>query len=201
MGAGGVIDASSMAAVAEGASSLPYHELHGYIPEPAESHHLFGAGFLFLGALLLAETLAGTVWHRNRLRTLIWPGAIIFLGGGMLAVVALDPEDRTIHFTIGLLMMAAGWFELRYRLREIPRRSADLLIVPALIAGGLEIGAFHFHGSLTNSGLVHVLMGITAGSMALVRVYQSRLLTSMPRHAMMGVVVMALAFELMALKH
>jgi hypothetical protein len=84
---------------------------------------------------------------------------------------------------------------------EIPRRKADLLIVPALIAGGLEIGVFHFHGSLDNSGSVHVLMGLTAGVMALVRLYQTRQPISMPRHALMGVVVMALAFELMALNH
>ncbi len=84
---------------------------------------------------------------------------------------------------------------------EIPRRTADLLIVPALIAGALEIGVFHFHGSFNNFGSVHVLLGITAAMMALVRVYQSRLLTSPPRHAFMGVMVIALAFELMALSH
>ena len=33
-------------------ATLPYHELHGYIPLPAESHHLFGAGFLVIGVLL-----------------------------------------------------------------------------------------------------------------------------------------------------
>jgi hypothetical protein len=37
--------------------------------------------------------------------------------------------------------------------------------------------------------------------MALVRVAQSRLLISAPRHALMGVLVMALAFELMGLSH
>lgn len=192
---------AAIAPVVDAAGALPYHELHGYIPEPAESHHLFGAAFLVVGALLVAETLAGPVWHRNRLRTMLWPAAIMFLGVGMLMVVAADPKDRVIHFTIGLIMLAAGWYEYRYRIGEIPRRRADLLIVPALIAGGLEIGVFHFHGSFNNSGTVHVLMGLTAGSMALVRASQARALLSMPRHAMMGVVVMALAFELMALNH
>jgi hypothetical protein len=37
--------------------------------------------------------------------------------------------------------------------------------------------------------------------MAPVRVYQTRLLTSMPRHAFMGVMVIILAFELLALGH
>lgn len=196
-----MIDPGSFAAVIEGAGAFPYHQLHGYIPEPQESHHWFGAGFMFVGALLVVETIAGRVWHRNRLRTLIWPATIVVLGLGMIAVTAIEPKDRPVHFTIGLLMLAAGWFECRYRLGEIPRRTADMWMVPALIAGGLEIGVFHFHGSLNNSGLVHVLMGVTAGAMALVRVYQTRQPISMPRHALMGVVVMALAFELMALRH
>ncbi len=196
-----MIDIASIGPVIDGAGALPYHELHGYIPEPAESHHLFGAAFLFIGALLFVETLAGRVWHRSHLRTAIWPAAIMGLGAGMVVVTALDPDDRLIHFTIGTLMLAAGWYEYRYRMGEIPRRTADLLIVPALIAGGLEIGVFHFHGSLDNSGTVHVLMGLTAGVMALVRLYQTRQPISMPRHALMGVVVMALAFELMALNH
>ena len=197
-----MIDVASVGSIIDGAGALPHHELHGYIPEPAESHHLFGAAFLFIGVLLIVETLAGRVWHRNRLRTTIWPTAIMGLGAGMVVVTALDPNDRIIHFTIGLIMLAAGWFEYRHRMGEIPRRTADLLIVPALIAGALEIGVFHFHGDITsNSSMVHILLGLTAGSMALVRVSQARLITSMPRHALMGVAVMALAFELMALNH
>jgi len=196
-----VIDVASLGSIIDGAGALPHHELHGYIPEPAESHHLFGAAFLFIGVLLIVETLAGSVWHRNRLRTTLWPAAIMSLGAGMVVVTALDPNDRLIHFTIGIIMLAAGWLEYRHRMGEVSRRTADLLIVPALIAGALEIGVFHFHGSFNNFGSVHVLLGVTAAMMALVRVYQSRLLTSPPRHAFMGVMVIALAFELMALSH
>ena len=198
-----MIDIAGVGPAIDAAGTLPYHELHGFIPEPQESHHLFGAAFLVIGVLLIVEVLAGRVWHRNRLRTIMWPAAIMFLGVGMIGVTAADPDDRPIHFTIGLLMLAAGWFEYRHRMGEIPRRTADLLIIPALLAGGLEIGVFHFHGNFTgnNSGAVHALMGITAGSMVLVRVYQSRLLISAPRHALMGVMVMALAFELMGLSH
>ncbi len=196
-----MIDVASLGSIIDGAGALPHHELHGYIPEPTESHHLFGAAFLFIGVLLIVETLAGSVWHRNRLRTTLWPAAIMSLGAGMVVVTAIEPNDRLIHFTIGIIMLAAGWLEYRHRMGEIPRRTADLLIVPALIAGALEIGVFHFHGSFNNFGSVHVLLGVTAAMMALVRVYQSRLLTSPPRHAFMGVMVIALAFELMALSH
>ncbi len=196
-----MIDIASVGSIIDGAGAIPHHQLHGYIPEPAESHHLFGAAFLFIGVLLIVETLAGSVWHRNRLRTTLWPAAIMSLGAGMVAVTALEPNDRLIHFTIGMIMLAAGWLEYRHRMGEVSRRTADLLIVPALIAGGLEIGVFHFHGSFNNFGSVHVLMGVTAAAMAFVRVYQSRLLTSPPRHALMGVMVIALAFELMALSY
>ena len=196
-----MIDIASVAPIIEGAGALPHHELHGYIPEPAESHHLFGAAFLFIGVLLIVETLAGSVWHRNRLRTTLWPAAIMSLGAGMVVVTALEPNDRLIHFTIGIIMLAAGWFEYRHRMGEVSRRTADLLILPALIAGALEIGVFHFHGSFNNSASVHVLLGLTTAMMVFVRVYQSRLITSPPRHALMGVMVIALAFELMALSH
>ncbi len=196
-----MIDIASVAPIIEGAGALPHHELHGYIPEPAESHHLFGAAFLFIGVLLIVETLAGSVWHRSRLRTTLWPAAIMSLGAGMVVVTALEPNDRLIHFTIGIIMLAAGWFEYRHRMGEVSRRTADLLIVPALIAGALEIGVVHFHGSFNNSASVHVLLGITTAMMVFVRVYQSRLITSPPRHALMGVMVIALAFELMALSH
>ena len=196
-----MIDIASLGSIIDGAGALPHHELHGYIPEPAESHHLFGAAFLFIGVLLIVETLAGSVWHRNRLRTTLWPAAIMSLGAGMVAVTALEPNDRLIHFTIGMIMLAAGWLEYRHRMGEVPRRTADLLILPALAAGALEIGVFHFHGSLDNSGTVHVLMGVTAAVMVFVRVYQSRLLISAPRHALTGIVIIALALELMALSH
>jgi hypothetical protein len=196
-----VIDVASVAPVLGGAGALPYHEAPGFIPEPAESHHLFGAGFLVIGALLVVEVLAGSVWHRNKLRTLIWPTAVMFLGVGMVAVTALEPDDRVIHLSIGLVMLAAGYVEARHRLGYTSRATANLFIVPALIAGGLEIGAFHFHGSLNNSGTVHVLLGITAGTLALVRLYQAWQPISVPRHALMGVVVMGLAFELMGLSH
>ena len=196
-----MIDVASLGSIIDGAGALPHHELHGYIPEPAESHHLFGAAFLFIGVLLIVETLAGSVWHRNRLRTTLWPAAIMSLGAGMVVVTALEPNDRLIHFTIGIIMLAAGWFEYRHRMGEVSRRTADLLILPALIAGALEIGVFHFHGSFNNSASVHVLLGVTTALMVFVRVYQSRLITSPPRHALMGVMVIALALELMALSH
>lgn len=199
-----MIDPSVVAPVVAGEGVLPLHQISAvqpFIPNPAENHHLFGAGFLLVGVLLIVETLSGSVWRRNRARTLIFPATVMILGAGMLGVTALDTSQRPIHFAIGLVMIAAGWMEARYRMGEIPRHTADLWIVPALIAGGMEIGVFHFHGSFSNSGTVHVLLGSTTAMIAGVRVLQSRQPLSAPRHAFMGVMVIILAFELLALGH
>ena len=198
-----MMDAGVVAPIA-GDPVLPLHQISAvrpYIPNPIENHHLFGAWFLLVGVLLIVETLSGRVWHRNRARTLVFPATIILLGAGMLGVTALDTAQRPVHFTIGLVMVAAGWMEARYRLGEIPRRSADIWIVPALLAGAVEVGIFHFHGSFSNSGTVHALLGITAAMMAGLRVLQSLQPLSVPRHAFMGVLVVALALQLMALNH
>ena len=87
-----MIDAGNLAPLIDGVGALPQHDLHGYIPLPEESHRLFGAGFLFVGVLLLVETIAGRVWHRSRLRTLIWPTAVMTLGAGMLVCHRLGAE-------------------------------------------------------------------------------------------------------------
>jgi uncharacterized membrane protein HdeD (DUF308 family) len=195
---------ASLATGAEVAGPLPLHQIsavQSYIPNPGENHHLFGAAFLLLGVLLVVEALAGRVWHRNRWRTAIWPTTIMYLGIGMIVVTALDTSQRPIHFTIGMIMLVAGWMEFRYRLGEVSRRSADMFVIPALIAGALEIGVFHFHGTFNNAGTVHVLLGITTAVMVAVRLLQSRQPLSMPRHAFMGVMAVALALELLALNH
>ncbi len=197
-----MIDPGNLFPLIDAAGTLPQHELHGYIPLPEESHRLFGAGFLFVGVLLLVETIAGRVWHRSRLRTLIWPAAVMVLGAGMVVVTVLDPNDRAIHFTIGLILLAAGVFESRYRLGYIPRSRADMFVVPALIAGGLEIGVFHLHGTIdSQAAIAHVLLGLTAGAMALLRVYQARRPMSVPRAAYLNVAVMLLGIELLSLSH
>jgi hypothetical protein len=199
-----VIDATAFVPAIDSGGSLPFHQVaafRSYIPSPTENHHVFGAAFLLVGALLIVETLSGRVWHRDKARTLIFPATIIFLGVGMMGVTALDTSQRPVHFAIGLVMIAAGWMEVRYRLGEIPRRTADMWIVPALVAGGLEVGVFHLHGSFSNAGTVHALLGVTAAAMAVARVAQSRQPLSMPRHAMMGLLAALLAFELMGLNH
>src|SRR3972149_4920751 len=97
--------------------------------QPAESHHVFGAGFLFIGSLMTVEGLSGRGWHRSRARTLMFPAVLILLGWGMIAVTAVEPQARLVHFSMGLPMIAGGWAEARSRLDGFPRPDADVLIV------------------------------------------------------------------------
>ena len=54
---------------------------HWKVLRPEESHKLFGAGFLFVGALMAAEMLAGGVWQRTRIRMLIFRPCLSFSVG------------------------------------------------------------------------------------------------------------------------
>jgi hypothetical protein len=166
---------------------------------PPESHRFFGAGFLFIGVLLVVEVVAGNVWFQNRLRTLIWPVMAMTCGEGLIVVSMLDPVDRAIHFTVGLLVLGAGWLELRFRLGKSSRTSTDLVVVPALLAGGFEMGVVHARGTaFTTVG--HMAMGMTAAMMAGARLYQGRRPSSFSRNLATGFLVIALALILLVLQ-
>lgn len=174
------------------------HAINGYwfVPAPPESHHLFGAGFLFVGVILLLEPLAGSVWYRNKLRASIWPGLAIFMGWGLLVVAMLDPKGRVIHASVGILVMAAGWMELRYRFGEVTRYSADFIVVPALLGAGFEMGVIHARGDMYTA-VGHAIMGAIAAAMAATRVYQARDQFSFAKAEMMGGLVTSLGLVLL----
>jgi hypothetical protein len=167
-----------------------------FMPQPIESHHWFGAGFLLVGVLLVVECLAGSVWFRDRVRAAIWPLMAMFMGEGLIIVSFLDPQDRLIHFTVGVLVLAAGWQELRFRFSRATRFSADLIVVPALLASGFEMGVIHGKGD-TFTAVGHAAMGFTAAMMAGARVYQSREPRSMARSMLTGWLVIVLALILL----
>src|SRR4029450_4775686 len=114
---------------------------------PAESHHLFGAGFLLIGALMTAESLSGRVWHTSRLRTLMFPAILIMLGWGMVGVTALEPNARAVHLSMGLPMIAGGWAEARSRLENFPHRYADTFIIAGLVMSSIDTVIFHLNGA------------------------------------------------------
>ena len=167
-----------------------------FVPAPPESHHLFGAGFLFVGIILLLEPLAGGVWYRNRLRAAIWPGLAVFMGWGLVVVAGLDPQDRLIHLSAGVMVMAAGWMEFRYRMGEVPRSAADLIVVPALLGAAFEMGVIHARGTMATAA-GHVLLGFIAAAMAATRVYQARDQFSFLKAEMMGGLVTTLGLVLL----
>jgi hypothetical protein len=167
-----------------------------FVPQPEESHHLFGAGFLFVGVILLLEPLAGKIWYNSKLRTSIWPGMAMFMGWGLIVVSGLDPRDRVIHFTVGFLVLTAGWMELRYRSGEVSRSAADLFIVPALLGAAFEMGVIHARGAMLIAA-GHVILGTIAAAMAAARIYQSRDQLSFVKAEMMGGLVTSLGLVLL----
>lgn len=167
-----------------------------FVPQPPESHHLFGAGFLFVGIILLLEPLAGGVWFRNRLRIAIWPALAMFMGWGLIVVAGLDPQDRLIHFSVGTMVLVAGWMEFRYRSGEISRSTADLIVVPALLGAAFEMGIVHARGQMVTA-LGHVFMGTIAAAMAGTRIYQGRDQLSFLRAEMTGGLVTTLGLVLL----
>lgn len=165
--------------------------------QPAESHHLFGAGFLFIGVLMLAESLSGKVWHRSQLRTLVFPGILVFLGWGMLVVTFVEPNARIVHFTMAIPMIAAGWAEARCRLDGFPRKYADAFIVPALVLAAIDTLLFHLQGPpLSGSVLTHAGLAMLALLIAALRLYQSAQPQSLMRGSLLAVAVLAVGIDL-----
>jgi hypothetical protein len=179
-----------------------FHQLHGYIPYPDESHRIFGVGFLILGALFVAEALSGSVWHRNQLRTELWPATLMLLGWGLLIVTLIEPGDRIIHASVGAILLAAGLVERRHRHGLISRRTADLAVILAIAVGAMEMGVFHSHGELTSRGfIVHATYGVTGAAVAAGRLYQAGDIFSLRRSVAVGLIVIVLGLELLALAH
>jgi hypothetical protein len=174
------------------------HAIGGYwfVPAPPESHHLFGAGFLFVGVILLLEPLAGQIWYRNKIRASIWPGLAIFMGWGLLVVAMLDPKGRVIHASVGILVMAAGWMELRYRFGEVTRSAADFIVVPALLGAAFEMGVIHARGVMITA-VGHAFLGVIAAAMAATRIYQSHDQESFLKAEMIGGLVTSMGLVLL----
>ncbi len=166
-----------------------------WIPRPAESHHVFGAGLLFVAVLLAVESLAGKVWHRSMVRRMLFPGILIFLGWGMVAVAFVEPNARLVHVTMGLPMIAGGWAEARYRMGELDRRYADALVVPALMLASVDTLGFHLSGQMMVI-VSHIGLGIIVLVLAGLRLYQSYQPGSLARSMLISAAIALLALDL-----
>jgi hypothetical protein len=174
---------------------LPTPEDIYWIPRPAESHHVFGAGLLLVASLIAVEALSGSVWHRSMFRRMLFPAILVFLGWGMILVAFIEPNARLVHVTMGLPMIAGGWAEARYRLGEIDRRYADVLVVPALILAAVDTLGFHLSGP---SAVVysHLGLGLIVIVIAWLRLHQSAKPASLARALLISFALTALALDL-----
>ena len=166
-----------------------------WIPRPPESHHVFGAGLLLVASLIAAEALAGSVWHRSMLRRMLFPGILVFLGWGMIMVAFIEPAARLVHVTMGIPMIAGGWAEARYRLGEIERKYADVLVVPALILAAVDTLGFHLSGP-TSVVYSHLGLGLIVIVIAWLRLHQSARPASLARALMISFALTVLALDL-----
>ncbi len=174
---------------------LPTPDDLPWIPRPAESHHVFGAGLLFVAVLLAVESLAGKVWHRSMVRRMLFPGILIFLGWGMVIVAFIEPAARLVHVTMGLPMIAGGWAEARYRLGELDRRYADALVVPALVLASFDTLGFHLSGDMPVI-VSHVGLGILVLVLAGLRYYQGLQPGSLNRSLLISLGIALVALDL-----
>jgi hypothetical protein len=174
---------------------LPTPEDLYWIPRPAESHHVFGAGLFLVAAIIAVEALAGCVWHRSLLRRMLFPVILVFLGWGMVLVALIEPAARLVHVSMGLPMIAGGWAEARYRLGEIDRRYADVLVVPALILAAVDTLVFHVTGP-TAVVVSHVGLGILVLALAWLRLQQSAQPRSVARALLISFALATLALDL-----
>jgi hypothetical protein len=174
---------------------LPTPDDIWWIPRPEESHHVFGAGMLLVAALFAAEALAGGVWHRSMLRRMMFPAILVFLGWGMVLVAFIEPAARLVHVTMGIPMIAGGWAEGRYRLGDIDRKYADVLVVPALILAAIDTLGFHVSGP-TPVVASHVGLGLIVLGIAWLRLNQSSRPASLYRALAISLALTVLALDL-----
>ena len=186
------------AGLVQAVGALPLHAVPGESEAPG-GHGFFGAAFLLVGSLLVVETLAGQVWHRNRLRTMLWPAALIASGLGMLIVTYLQSTEKPLHLTLAFLLLAGGFVEARSRLAQISRTTADAIAVPVLVLSGLVIGPIHASGPVMSSVVAqtHLLVGVMAFALAGVRLTQLRYSSSATLDASFGAGVMLLGLSLL----
>ena len=166
--------AVEIADLVEAAGRLPMHggATDGALP----GHPFFGAGFLFIGSLMVVELLAGGVWSRAFWRRMLWPGALLMAGAGMLLVSYVKTDSKALHLTLAMLLLLGAYTEAQYKLGKISRLSADAFAIPALIVGGFVIGPMHANGNLMYSTMaqMHLLVGVVAWMLAGVKIMRVR---------------------------
>lgn len=104
-------------------------------------HWLFGAGFLLLGLLLLAEAIVGVdVWRRRSWRAYAWP-AVAFALGLLLWPVVVFFTSSTLHMLAHAawaeVAMLAGATQLALVRGKISSRWWALVVSGAMLVSGV----------------------------------------------------------------
>lgn len=147
--------------------------------------------------MLVAETLAGGVWYRSRVRTLMFPLTLSVLGCGMLAVTVVEPSARIAHFAMGTPMTVGGWAEARLREGTMRRKYADALLISGLLFAAFETAAFHLAGSSTTGVLAsHAGIVVAGAVLAGLRFYQSKQPAALVRSLLIDIAILLVGLDL-----
>ncbi len=167
-----------------------------FIP-PSVSHSIFGAGFLFLSAVMFMESRDPALWYFGSPRGLIVPAALVGLGLGMMVVTVVEPQARLAHFAMGVPLAIGGVAEARVRFGFLARRVADAFIVPGLLFASLETGVYHLSGP-PGSGIYLTHLGIVVAGVVVagLRLYEGRDWASSRRHLLISSAMLAIAVDL-----
>jgi ABC-type dipeptide/oligopeptide/nickel transport system permease subunit len=113
------------------------------MPHSEMVHWWFGAGFLLLALVLLAEAVVGPeVWNRRPWRRYLWPGLVFTLGLLLWPVMALY-TNSTIHMIAhgswAQSLMLAGAAELGLVRGKLHSQYWKLCMVFAMLVSGAAI--------------------------------------------------------------
>jgi hypothetical protein len=134
---------------------------------------VYGAVFLLLGTLAVAEALAGGVWHRVQWRRLIQPAALTLMGTVVLIANAMQVTPNPLHLVLGGLLMAGGALEWEACVRGYRSNVADATIIAILVGGAMVLGPLHHPPSLERVDVIHWLSALALIALAAVRLLQS----------------------------
>jgi hypothetical protein len=136
------------------------------LPRAEIAHWLFGAGFLFLALVLLAEAIVGPdVFRRRSWRAYLWPSLLLF-GGLWLWVITIFSTFSTLHLLAhgiwAQAATAAGAVQLAVVRGRLASPYWSLVIAAGLVISGASFLVHEQNGWLfARSAFLHHAIGWT----------------------------------------
>ncbi len=138
----------------------------GLLPQAEMVHWWFATGFLVLGLLLAAESVAGgEAWGRRPWRRYLWPGLMFGLGVCLWPVMTFY-TNSTIHMIAhgswAQVLMLAGGAELGLARGKLTSQYWRLCTVLAmLVSGGALLAHEQQHWLFARAAFLHHALGWT----------------------------------------